>query len=208
MIDYLVIVPISYLLGSMPFGLIAGKLIKRVDIRSYGSGYTGMTNVQRIVGTPAAAVVMTLDMGKAVLAVVIARVLFDSTGAEVAAALAVLFGHNWPVFVSFRGGRGTASGLGGLLILSPIAGVIAALVGVALIAVTRYVSLGSLTGTALGSLALIVLAATGHAPLVYTWFGVIAGLLVVARHTDNIQRLIRGTERKLGQRVEMAAGRN
>jgi glycerol-3-phosphate acyltransferase PlsY len=204
----MVIVPVSYLLGSIPFGLIAGMLVKRVDIRGYGSGYTGMTNVLRTVGRPAAAVVMTLDMGKAVLGVVIARVLFQSTGAEVAAALAVMIGHNWPVFVGFRGGRGTASGLGGLLVLSPIAGLIAALVGVVLIVGTRYVSLGSLGGTVLGVTALIVLITTGHAPLVYAWFGAVAGLLIVARHVDNIQRLVGGTERKLGQRVEMATGAN
>lgn len=203
MIDYLVMVPVSYLLGSIPFGLIAGKLIKRVDIRSYGSGTTGMTNVLRTVGTRAAAVVLMLDMGKAMLAVLIARILFDSRGAEVAAALTVLLGHNWPIFVSFRGGRGTASGWGGLLILSPIAGLVAALVGVPLIAFTRYVSVGSIAATMLGSLALIVLAATGHAPLVYTWFGALGSLLVVARHKENIQRLIRGTERKLGQRAEI-----
>ena len=203
MIDYLVIVPISYLLGSIPFGLIAGKLVKNVDIRSYGSGTTGMTNVLRTVGVPAAALVLMLDIGKAALAVVVAKVLFDSNGAEVAAALTVLVGHNWPVFVRFRGGRGTASGLGGLLILSPISGLIAALIGVAVIAITRYVSLGSIAATTLGSLAIIVLAATGHAPMVYTGFGAIAGLLVLASHRDNIQRLIRGTERKLGQRAEI-----
>ena len=203
MIEYLVMVPISYLLGSIPFGLIAGKLVKHVDIRSYGSGTTGMTNVLRTVGRRAAVLVLILDTGKAVVAVVVARVIFDSTGAEVVAALVVLVGHNWPVFIRFRGGRGTASGWGGLLILSPISGLIAVSIWVPLTAITRYVSLGSLAATTLGSLAIIVLAAMGHAPLVYTWFGAIGGLLVVARHRDNIQRLIRGTERKLGQRAEI-----
>ncbi len=208
MIDYLVIVPISYLLGSVPFGLIAGKLFRRVDIREYGSGNTGMTNVLRTVGKPAAALVLALDMGKAVLAVVIAKMAFDSSGAEVAAALAALFGHNWPVFISFRGGRGTASGWGGLLVLSPISGLVALVVGVPLIAITRYVSLGSITASVAGALALIILAATGQAPLVYAWFGAIGGVLVVARHRDNIQRLIRGTESKLGQKVELATDGN
>lgn len=208
MIDYLVIVPISYLLGSIPFGLIAGKLLRSVDIREHGSGNTGMTNVLRTVGRPAAALVLALDMGKTVLAVVIARLASDSSGVEVAAALTVLLGHNWPVFVSFRGGRGTASAWGGLLILSPISGLVALVVGVPLIAITRYVSLGSITAATFGALALIVLAAAGHHPLVYTWFGVIGGVLVVVRHRDNIQRLIRGTERKLGQRVDLAADGN
>ena len=87
MIEYIVAVPISYLLGSVPFGLIAGKLVKRVDIRGYGSGYTGMTNVLRTVGTPAAAAVLMLDMAKAVLAVVIARAISAALG-EIEAALA------------------------------------------------------------------------------------------------------------------------
>ena len=122
MIDYLILVPLAYLLGSVPFGLIAGRLVANVDVRDYGSGKIGMTNVLRTSGKTAAAVVLLLDMGKGVLAVFIARLFFDSYGAEAAAALAVLFGHNWPVFIKFRGGRGTASGWGGLLILSPIAG--------------------------------------------------------------------------------------
>ncbi|MCH8309297.1 MAG: glycerol-3-phosphate 1-O-acyltransferase PlsY [Chloroflexi bacterium] len=205
MIGYLFLVPVAYLLGSVPFGLIAGKLAKNVDIREHGSGSTGMTNVQRTVGTPAAALVLFLDMGKAALAVVVARVLFDSPGVEAASALAVVFGHNWSIFIRFQGGRGTASGWGGLIALSPIAGLVAALVGVPLIALTRYVSLGSISAAVLGSLALIVLAALGHVPLAYIWYGAIGSVVVVVRHRDNIQRLIHGTERKLGQRVEAAS---
>ena len=94
MIEYLIMVPISYLIGSVPFGLLAGKLAAKVDIRDYGSGKIGMTNVLRTAGVTAAAVVLLLDMGKAVAAVVIARLLFDSGGVEAAAALAVIFGHN------------------------------------------------------------------------------------------------------------------
>ncbi|MCI0813228.1 MAG: glycerol-3-phosphate acyltransferase, partial [Chloroflexi bacterium] len=142
----LVMVPIGYLLGSLPFGLIIAWMAKRVDVRDYGSGKTGMTNVLRTVGVKAAALSMALDMGKSILAVILARVLFDDRGAEVAAAVAALIGHNWPVYVGFRGGRGTASGLGGLFILSPWAGLVAALVGVTTIATTRWVSLGSILG--------------------------------------------------------------
>ena len=113
----LVMVPIGYLLGSMPFGLIIAWMAKRVDVRDYGSGKTGMTNVLRTVGVKAAALSMALDMGKSILAVILARVLFDDRGAEVAAAVAALIGHNWPVYVGFRCGGGTACGLGGLLLL-------------------------------------------------------------------------------------------
>ena len=141
-------------------------------------------------------------MGKGVLAVIIARLFFDSYGVEAAAALAVLFGHNWPVFIKFRGGRGTASGWGGLLILSPIAGLFATLIGLSLVAVTRYVSLGSIMAASLGSLALIALAVLGWEPLVYSWYGIVGGTLIVVRHWDNIRRLLDGTERKIGQSVD------
>ena len=206
MIEYLVMVPIAYLIGSIPFGLLAGKLVAKVDIREYGSGKIGMTNVLRTAGTTTATVVLLLDMGKAVAGVVIARLLFDSGGVEAAAALAVIFGHNWPVFIGFRGGRGTASGWGGLLILSPIAGVIATVVGVLLVGLTRYVSLGSIAAAALGSAVLIVLAVFyDPVPLVYSWYGIIGGTLIVVRHRDNIQRLLNGTERKIGRKADLAS---
>ncbi len=205
MIEYLVMVPIAYMVGSIPFGLLAGKLVAKVDIRDYGSGKIGMTNVLRTAGVTAAAVVLLLDMGKAVSVVVAARLLFDTTGVEAAAALAVIIGHNWPVFIGFRGGRGTASGWGGLLILSPIAGLIATVVGVSLVGLTRYMSLGSITAAALGSAVLVVLAMIGQEPLVYSWYGIIGGTLIVVRHRDNIQRLLNGTERKIGQKDDLAS---
>ena len=204
MIGYLVMVPLAYLVGSIPFGLLAGKLVAKVDIRDYGSGKIGMTNVLRTAGVTAAAVVLLLDMGKAVSVVVVARLLFDSYGVEAVAALAVIFGHNWPVFIGFRGGRGTASGWGGLLILSPIAGLIATVIGVSLVGLTRYVSLGSIAAAALGSVVLIVLAMVGFEPLAYSWYGIIGGTLIVVRHRDNIQRLLNGTERKIGHKADLA----
>lgn len=207
MIEYLLMVPAAYLVGSIPFGLLAGKLVAKVDIRDYGSGKIGMTNVLRTAGVTAAAVVLLLDMCKAVAVVVAARLLFDSYGVEAASALAVIFGHNWPVFIGFRGGRGTASGWGGLLILSPIAGVIATVIGLGLVGLTRYVSLGSITAAALGSAVLIVLAVFyDPVPLVYSWYGIIGGTLIVMRHRDNIQRLLNGTERKIGHKADLAVG--
>ena len=205
MTDYLILVPIGYLLGSVPFGIIAGWATKRIDVRDFGSGKTGMTNVLRTVGAKAAVLVLLLDMGKAILAVLLARLLSTSESVEAAAALAVLFGHNWPVFIGFRGGRGTAPGWGGLLILSPLSGLVALVVAVPALAITRYMSLVSMLAAVSGCGTLIVLASTGHAPLGYIWFGAIGGSLVVARHHDNIRRLLKGEERKLGQAAEIGS---
>ena len=209
MTDYLIPMTVGYLLGSIPIGLIAGLAFKRVDIRDFGSGRTGMTNVLRTVGVPAAAIVLVLDMGKGAAAVLVARLLGDSHGPEVAAALAAMVGHNWPVSIGFKGGRGTAPGWGGLCVLSPLAGLIAAAVAFPLVGATRYVSLGSIVGAVAGVGALVVIAATGHAPSEYIWFGAIAGTLLLFQHKDNIQRLLKGEERKLGQSagaVKEAAG--
>ena len=201
MIPYLVMVPVAYLLGSIPWGLIIVRLFKRVDVRDYGSGKTGMTNVLRTLGVPAAVVVLLLDMAKAVLAIAVARYFFDSNSLDAVSALAVLVGHNWPVFVGFRGGRGTAPGLGGLFMLSPIAGLAAVIIGAPTIAATRYVSLGSIVGTLSGVVALIVIASLGRSPVEYIAFGLISGTIIIVLHRDNIKRLLAGEERKLGQRA-------
>lgn len=204
---------VGYLIGALPFGVLIGKAVANVDVREHGSGAMGMTNVLRTVGKPAAAAVLALDIGKGVAAVIIAKWIFDSPGAEVAAALAALVGHNWPVFIGFRGGRGTASGWGALWVISPIAGFAATVIGLSLVAVTRYVSLGSIAAAALGSLVLIGLAIIGasvempvETPLVYCWYGAIGSALIVFRHRENIARLLNGTERKIGQRADAAGG--
>jgi glycerol-3-phosphate acyltransferase PlsY len=200
--DYGLSVVVGYLLGSIPFGLLVAWGFKRIDVRDFGSGRTGMTNVLRTVGVPAAGLVLALDMGKGALAVVVARLLGDANGLEVAAALGAMVGHNWPVSIGFRGGRGTAIGWGGLIVLSPLSGIVAAAVAFPIVGATRYVSLGSIVGASAGAGALVIIAATGHAPSEYIWYGAIAGLLIVVQHRDNIQRLMKGEERKLGQSAE------
>ena len=202
MMAYVFLILTGYLLGSVPFGLIAGRLLKGLDVRDYGSGSMGSTNVQRTVGTPAAVVVLLLDAAKSVLAVLLARVFSDAPGVEVAAALAAIVGHNWPVFIGFKGGRGTATGVGGLLILSPASGLIALGVGLPTIALWRYVSLGSLLGGASGVLTLTFLSLVRAEPMEYIWYGAIGLAMLVTRHKDNIERLVRHQERKLGRPVE------
>ena len=212
MIDYALLVPVGYLLGSLPFGVLVGRLVKRIDIRDHGSGNAGMTNVIRLVGTPAGVLVLALDMGKAALAVGLALVFSDTAGVAAAAGLAALAGHIWPVFGGFRGGRGTASGWGALFVLSPVAGLAATVIGLALVALTRYVSVGSIFGATAGGLTLAGLSLMGLSlmglehPSEYRWFGLIGTVLIVLRHKENIQRLLNGEEHRLGHTVNTLQG--
>lgn len=202
MLEYLIFVPVAYLMGSVPFGLLATRLAKGVDVRDYGSGKTGMTNVLRIAGVRAGFVVLVLDMSKGALAVVIARLVWDSPGLAAAAGLSVLLGHLWPVFIGFRGGRGTATGMGALVALSPLAGLATATVGLPMLVAFRYVSLGSISGAITGAATLLILSLVGFHPTIYALYGVVGGALVLAKHHDNIRRLLTGRERKLGQTGE------
>ena len=153
------VVVISYILGSIPFGLLIGKLSARTDIRQTGSGRTGATNVLRTAGKKAAALSLILDIVKGALAVLIARWLFDWAqpmvgdvspswmpgSAHALAALMVMAGHNWSVFLKFKGGRGVATFLGGLLALAWPAAIFGGLVMILVAGLSRYMSLGSIT---------------------------------------------------------------
>jgi glycerol-3-phosphate acyltransferase PlsY len=206
-IEYLVFVPLGYLLGAIPFGFIAGKLFGGVDVRDHGSGSIGMTNVMRTVSPPVAILVLALDMGKAIGAVILARIIADAPLVETLTGIAVIAGHSWSVFIGFSGGKGTATGWGALFALSPIAGIVASVIGVGLIALTRYVSLGSIVAATLGALTLAVIALVNDAvPLEYALYGAGGVPIILFKHRDNIQRLLRGDERKLGQKVDTVPG--
>ena len=203
MIEYLIFVPLGYLLGAIPFGYIAGKLFGGVDVRDHGSGSIGMTNVMRTVSPPVAILVLALDMGKAAGAVVLARIIADAPMVETLTGIAVIVGHSWSVFIGFTGGKGTATGWGALFALSPIAGIVASVIGVGLVAITRYVSLGSIVAATLGSLTLAVIALVSDSvPLEYALYGAVGAPIILFKHRDNIQRLLKGEERKLGQKVD------
>ena len=200
---------ISYLLGALPFGLLMARLVRGIDVRRYGSGSTGMTNVLRTIGLVPALVVLALDAGKGVAAVFLARALDAGLAVEAASALAALVGHNWSVFIRFQGGKGIATGVGALCALSPVAGLIALAVGVPTIALSRYVSLGSVAGATTGAIAVPVLAMTdpsmplgvpSYAYAIYTSIGV---PLILLKHRSNLARLLRGEERKLGESVAL-----
>ena len=164
---FVAVVVLGYLLGSIPFGLLIGKRIAKVDVRQYGSGKTGATNVVRTVGVKAAAMVGSLDLLKGVLAVVFAGLIIDrgylviggfglgALVAQVLAALAAIAGHNWSIFLRFRGGRGVATFFGGLIALCPPAAIFGGEILIIGAGLTKFVSLGSIAG-AVGTYAILV----------------------------------------------------
>ena len=196
---YSAVLPLAYLLGSISWGYMLLQWKMGVDVREFGSGRTGMSNVLRTGGAKSAVVVLTLDIGKGVMAVALAREVIGTNGAEVAAGLIVLAGHNWPVFLQFKGGRGILTALGGLALMVPVAAIIATATFLTVIALSRYISLGSVIGVTIGALAILALALAGVNSGTYMVYGFIACAMLVWQHRDNLQRIRDGNERRLGQ---------
>ena len=189
----------GYLLGSIPIGLVVGRLLKGVDIREYGSGKTGMTNTLRTLGPGPAAAVFIGDMLKGVLPVLLARLVSDDARLQVVGALAAIVGHIFPVYAGFRGGRGVSTSLGATAAMMPLLAPFLPFIGGVILIPFRYVSLMSVLGTVVTALIIIALAATDRVPNAYGVFAVITATLIVVLHRDNIARLLAGTEPKIGQ---------
>ena len=189
----------AYLLGSIPSGYLAGRWCAGIDLRTLGSGSTGATNVLRQVGKGPALVVFLVDVLKGTAAVLLAKALLgaDAHGWLVAAGLGALAGHSWPLWLGGKGGKAVATGLGMLLGLVPAVGLACLGIFLALFSISRIVSLASL-GAAF-SLPLLMLAA--GAPAAYLALGLLAGLLVIWRHRSNLQRLLAGTEPRIGSKT-------
>lgn len=195
------LVLVGYLLGAIPFGFLLG-LASGIDIRRYGSGNTGATNTLRALGPKASAAVFVLDVAKAVLPTVLARVMIGDPLIEAFSGLAAVVGHNWPVYLRWKGGKGVSSSLGVMAVLAPIPTAAGFIIAVPLIAWSRFVSLGSITG----AIVIPIFTAAysmlfGQLPWPYVAVSFVLGVLVVFRHTDNIHRLLSGTERKLGEKA-------
>ncbi len=206
---------VAYLFGSLPTGYLAGRLLKNIDIREHGSKSTGATNVLRTVGKWPALAVLLIDALKGALAVLLARWLYalptvaatmpsnldamDGVAwAAAIAGLAALLGHSKSIWLGFSGGKSVATGLGVLLALSWQVGLLTLAVFGLVLAITRIVSISSITAAIASSL----LALTLHEPLPLLLLTIAGGLYVVLRHRTNIQRLLAGTEPRLGQNSE------
>ncbi len=187
---------LGYFLGSIPSGWLAGRWLKGIDLRELGSGSTGATNVLRQVGKGPALVVFLIDVGKGAAAVLIARALGLGDWIQVLAGLTALAGHIWPVWLGFKGGKAVATGLGMFLGLAWPVGLASFGVFMAVFGLSRLVSLASV----LAAISLPLLMAADSGSTANLVVALVAMLLVLWRHRSNIQRLINGTEPKLGQK--------
>lgn len=190
-------ITLSYLIGSISTAYLVVKIVKGIDIRAVGSGNAGATNVKRILGTGPAVFVLILDMLKGVLAVSIGKWI----GGEILSlwcGVAVVIGHNWPLFFGLKGGKGSATSFGVIITVSPMIAVLLAIIGVLSIAVTKYVSLGSILAAPIYVIAMAVSYKTSH----HTLFALILALMVLYRHRENIKRLREGKESKLGETIK------
>jgi glycerol-3-phosphate acyltransferase PlsY len=191
-------------LGAVPTGFIAGKVLRGLDVRALGSGSSGATNVLRVFGARVGVAVFLIDLAKGAVAASLGLVLLGSPVAAVVAALSAVVGHNWPVYLRFRGGRGVTPFFGGLAVVSlPVSFIVALTGGVvafAIIGLSRYVSLGSMVGTLTTAAVMALLFAWHMVPVELVVYAALGGLLIMFQHRGNIARLISGRERKLGRR--------
>jgi glycerol-3-phosphate acyltransferase PlsY len=199
MIRNVLLVIAAYLLGAIPFGLLIARLQKGIDIRDHGSGNIGTSNVLRTLGKRAALLTLVGDLLKGYLPVLVGSLWGVPQPWVVIAGAAAVIGHNWPIYIHFRGGKGVATSFGAALGIMPAAAGLALLVYLLVAAIARYTSLAALVSSA--SLLLWVHLLRASRPQVL--FSVFAALLIYLRHRENIQRLILGTERKIGQRVQV-----
>jgi glycerol-3-phosphate acyltransferase PlsY len=204
--QYALAIGVGYLAGSIPFGWIAGKVMRGIDVRDYGSGATGATNVLRTLGMRSFLLVLVADALKGYVPVLATWYIAEphvgsdtAHGLQVAAGVAAIAGHDWPLYIGWRGGKGVATSYGAMAgLLFPLSlGLV--VLAILIVLTFRYMSLMSVTTIPVGSAILVGLALAGHAPLAYAMFGVLATLLVLFRHRENIRRLVTGQEPKIGQ---------
>ena len=191
----------GYLLGSIPIGVIVGRAAAGIDVRKYGSRVSGATNVLRTAGPAAAAATFGMDTAKGYVAARLGKLLAGDEGA-VAAGVGAAVGHSWPVFAEFQGGRSVLTCWGSLLAIDPPAAAAAAIAGAGTAATTRYVSAGALTGV--GVAAAVSLLGARKRPGQGPVFSLFSLGFLLYRHRENIARLRRGEERRLGDQIKAA----
>ena len=211
MVAYILMAIIAYAIGSINFSVIISKKMAGFDVREKGSGNAGSTNVLRTVGKKAAALTLVCDILKGVITVLIALLVGTIAGESAnsaiiveIAALAVVIGHTFPVFFGFRGGKGVATSLGVILIVNWKIGLICLVFALALMALTRMVSLGSISASVLFAVLTIFIRDSYIGGIDFDFsfivFGILLAALVIFNHRSNLKRIINGTENKLGSK--------
>jgi glycerol-3-phosphate acyltransferase PlsY len=194
----LIAVLASYLIGAIPFGLIFSRVFSNVDVRTVGSGNIGATNVLRAAGKSAALLTLLADGLKGFLPVFIVQHLFNTDITAVLSGVAAILGHNFPVYLKFKGGKGVATSFGVLLAVSPWIGLVALLAWLAAAVIWRYSSLSALV--AFACYPLLTFAATKEISQPYKALSLFVFAMIYYRHRENIKRLIAGTEPKIGKK--------
>src|SRR5262245_26014321 len=206
LLQTVLLIVVAYLAGSIPMGILVARISGGPDPRTIGSGRTGGTNALRALGRKWAAVVVTGDLLKGALPVLLARFVTGEPLVEVLCGVAAVTGAIWSIFTRFRSGRGVATGVGTMLVIQPVAVLLAAPVFIGAILITRYVSLGSLLGSAaMVPAMLLVLLVVPDTPLPYVIYAAVGAAFIWLAHADNIDRLLHGTERKFD--LGMLAGK-
>ena len=189
-----------YLLGSIPFGYIVGKLFKKIDIREYGSGNIGATNAFRILGPSLASLVLLGDVGKGILSIYLVRFLnIDNLLILIIAGLAVICGHDWSLFLGFKGGKGIATTFGVVFVLNPTISFLALIIWGVVVITTRYVSLSSICAV----ISIFIFSILFKQPYEYILFSAIILVLGIFNHKENIKRLKSRKERKIGEKIKI-----
>ena len=195
----LLILILGYLFGSFPSGYLVGKIAKGIDIRSLGSGSTGATNVLRQVGKRAAITVFLLDVFKGILSILLAKYLLLNDSWQVAIGLSALIGHIWPVWLNWKGGKAVATGLGIFLGLSWQVGLATLGIFILMITLFRIVSLASVSAALALPLIMFLSFNTSSISFPFLIISLLAMTLVIWRHRENILRLMKGKEPRIGQ---------
>jgi glycerol-3-phosphate acyltransferase PlsY len=207
---YAIAIILAYFIGSIPFGLILAKIFTKTDIRQIGSGKTGATNVLRAAGKKVAAVSLLLDVGKGAAAVLLAGLITGNAThfiPQAAAAMTAVTGHNWSIFLGFRGGRGVATFIGAIIPMYWPAALIGGACVIGLGIQSRYMSLGSITGTVIAFVYMMAMNILHinfimpAPPIAYVVYAMAGAIFIYVMHRDNISRLVNGTERKIGEKA-------
>ncbi|BCJ85371.1 glycerol-3-phosphate acyltransferase [Effusibacillus dendaii] len=192
---YFLAILLGYLLGSISFSYLIGRITMNIDIREHGSGNAGATNTLRVLGKKAAIFVLLGDVLKGVVAVWIGYLLTHSEEGLALAGLASIVGHNWPVYFGFRGGKGVATTIGVMISIVPTASLYAGIVAILILLITRMVSVFSLLFQTILPIAIWL----SGAPSVYFWSSIVTAVLSYWRHRSNIVRILEGKESRIGK---------